>query len=86
VISGIWMKSCSALAVYTITCGEDQDGHIFGILMQRRRDKVAAKKFFRKLLKVCRYAPRVIITDQLKSYGAAKREVSPGVNTVSTAI
>jgi putative transposase len=57
----------------------DQDGHVLDILVQRRRDKHAAKKFFRKLLKGCRYAPRVIITDRLKSYGAAKREILPGV-------
>src|SRR5512135_1505844 len=35
--------------------------------------------FFRKLLKELQYAPRVIITDKLKSYGAAKREILPGV-------
>src|SRR5499427_3861299 len=45
----------------------DHDGHILDILVQRRRDKAAAKKFFRKLLKGCHYVPRVIITDQLKS-------------------
>jgi putative transposase len=39
----------------------------------------AAKKFFRKLLKGCQYDPRVVITDKLKSYGAAKREILPGV-------
>src|SRR6185295_19316880 len=48
------------------------------ILVQRRRDKTAAKRFFRKLLKGLRYVPRVIITDKLKSYGAAKREILPG--------
>ena len=37
------------------------------------------KKFFRKLLKGLRYVPRVIITDKLKSYEAAKREILPGV-------
>jgi putative transposase len=57
----------------------DQDGQVLDILVQRRRDKKAAKKFFRKLLKGCHYVPRVIITDQLKSYGAAKREMLPGV-------
>jgi putative transposase len=57
----------------------DQDGHVLDILVQRRRDKKAAKKFFRKLLKGLTYAPRVIITDKLKSYGAAKREVLLGV-------
>jgi putative transposase len=57
----------------------DQDGHVLDILVQRRRDTQAAKTFFRKLLKGCRYAPRVMITDKLKSYGAAKRELLPGV-------
>jgi putative transposase len=57
----------------------DQAGHVLDILVQRRRNKAAAKKFFRKLLKGLRYVPRVIITDQLKNYGAAKREILPGV-------
>jgi putative transposase len=57
----------------------DQDGVDLDILVQRRRNKRAAKRFFRKLLKGCQYAPRVIITDKLKSYGAAKREILPGV-------
>jgi putative transposase len=57
----------------------DQDGEVLDILVQRRRDKKAAKRFFRKLLKGCQYAPRVIITDKLKSYGAAKRELLPSV-------
>jgi putative transposase len=57
----------------------DQDGHILDILVQRRRDKQAAKKFFRKLLKGLKYVPRVMVTDKLKSYEAAKREVLPSV-------
>jgi putative transposase len=57
----------------------DQDGHVLDILVQRRRDKQAAKKFFRKLLKGLTYVPRVIITDRLKSYGAALRELLPSV-------
>ncbi len=57
----------------------DQDGHVLDILVQRRRHKKAAKKFFRKLLKGLMYVPRVIITDKLTSYGAAKREVLPSV-------
>src|SRR5215470_7925613 len=57
----------------------DQDGNILDFLVQRRRDKRAAKKFFRKLLKGLTCVPRVIITDQLKSYEAAKREILPGV-------
>jgi transposase-like protein len=49
------------------------------ILVQRRRDKKAAKKFLLKLLKGLRYAPSMLITDKLKSYGAAKAEVMPSV-------
>jgi putative transposase len=57
----------------------DQDGNVLDILVQRHRHKAAAKTCFRKLLKGCRYVPRVLITDQLKSYGAAKRELLPSV-------
>jgi putative transposase len=57
----------------------DQDGNVLDILVQSRRNKQAAKRFFRKLLKGLQYVPRVIITDRLKSYGAAKREILPGV-------
>src|SRR6266853_5971608 len=55
----------------------DQDGDVLDILVQRRRDKKAAKKFLRKLLKG--YAPSMLITDKLKSYSAAKAEVMPSV-------
>ncbi len=57
----------------------DQDGDVLDILVQSRRDKKAAKKFFRKLLKGLRYVPRIIITDKLKGYSAAKTEVMPSV-------
>jgi putative transposase len=57
----------------------DQHGNILDILVQSRRNKKAAKRFFRKLLKDLQYVPRVIITDKLRSYGAAKREILPGV-------
>ena len=55
--------------------GVDQDGDVLDILVQKRRDKQAAKRFFRKLLEGLRYAPRRIITDKLRSYGAARKEV-----------
>jgi len=48
-------------------------------MIQSRRDKKAAKRFFRKLLKGLRYVPRVIVTDKLKSYSAARAEVLPSV-------
>ena len=57
----------------------DQDGNVLDILVQSKRNKKAAKRFFRKLLKGLQYVPRVIITDKLKSYGAAKAEIMPGV-------
>src|SRR5215813_4169322 len=57
----------------------DQDDNVLDILVQSRRNKQAAKKFFRKLLEGLQYVPRVIITDKLKSYGAAKRDILPGV-------
>ncbi len=50
----------------------DQDGDVLDILVQSRRNKKAATRFFRKLLKGLQYVPRVIITDKLKSYSAAK--------------
>lgn len=57
----------------------DQDDNILDILVQSRRNTQAAKKFFRKLLKGLQYVPRVIIAEKLQSYGAAKREILPGV-------
>ena len=57
----------------------DQDGYELDILLQSRRNTKAAKRFFKKLLKGLQYVPRVIITDKLKSYGAAKKEIFPGV-------
>ncbi len=57
----------------------DQDGDVLDILVQTARDKKAAKKFFRKLLKGLRYVRRVIVTDKLRSYSAAKAELLPSV-------
>ncbi|MDA9983130.1 IS6 family transposase, partial [Gammaproteobacteria bacterium] len=57
----------------------DQDGDTIDILMQKRWNKQAAKRFFRKLLKGQCASPRRMITDKLKSYSAAHREVMPSV-------
>ncbi len=57
----------------------DQDGNVLDILVQSRRDTAAARRFFRRLLNDLAYVPRVVITDKLASYGAAKREVLPCV-------
>src|SRR3954463_10737010 len=57
----------------------DQDGVVLDVLVQRRRDKKAAKRLLRKLLKRQTRVPRVMITDKLASYSAAKDEVMPSV-------
>src|ERR1700756_1221758 len=57
----------------------DQDGVVLDIRVQERRDGKAAKRFFRRLLKGLPYVPWVIVTDKLRSYGVAKRQLLPGV-------
>jgi putative transposase len=57
----------------------DQHGQVLDSLVQSRRNKQAAKQFVRKLLKGCQSVPRVLITDKLGSYSAAKKELLPGV-------
>ena len=53
----------------------DQDGYVLDVLVQNRRDRVAARRLMRKLLKKSGKAPRVMITDKLKSYGAARKDM-----------
>src|SRR5258706_4113443 len=65
--------------LYYLWRAVDQDGNVLDILVQSRRNTKAAKRFFRKLLKGLQYVPRVIITDKLRSNGAAKREILPVV-------
>jgi putative transposase len=57
----------------------DQHGVVLDILVQSRRNAKAAKRLLRKLLKKQGMAPRVMITDKLASYAAAKRTVMPSV-------
>ena len=57
----------------------DSEGNVLDVLLQRQRDTNAAKRFFRKLLKQQGFVPRVIVTDKLKSYEAAKKQVMPKV-------
>jgi len=57
----------------------DQTGMVLDILVQSRRDTRAAKRLLRKLLKKQTRPPRVMVTDKLASYGAARREVMPSV-------
>jgi transposase-like protein len=53
----------------------DDEGEVLDILVQWRRDKAAAMKLMRKLLKKQGFAPSVLVTDRLRSYGAAKAEM-----------
>jgi putative transposase len=53
----------------------DSEGEVLDLLVQRRRDKAAAVKLMRKLLKKQGFAPEAMVTDKLRSYGAAKSEM-----------
>lgn len=53
----------------------DSEGEILDMLVQSRRDKTAALRLIRKLLKKQGFAPKVLVTDKLRSYGAAAREL-----------
>lgn len=57
----------------------DQEGDVIDLLVQRYRNARAAKRFFRKLLKGQERTPRELVTDKLKSYGAARRSMMPSV-------
>ena len=53
----------------------DSEGEILNMLVQPRRDKAAALKLMRKLLRKQGYTPKVLVTDKLRSYAAAQREL-----------
>ncbi|MBD9525115.1 IS6 family transposase [Ensifer sp. ENS02] len=57
----------------------DQDGFVLDVLVQSRRNATAARRLMRKLLKGQGRSPRVMITDKLRSYGAARRQIMPGI-------
>jgi putative transposase len=57
----------------------DQDGDLIDILVQKRKDTQAARRFFRKLLRSQTEVPVEITMDKLRSYVAAKRDVMPSV-------
>ena len=57
----------------------DQNGVVLDILVQDRRNAAAAKRFLKRLLAGLKFMPKRIVTDGLRSYGVAKREVLPEV-------
>jgi putative transposase len=61
----------------TIWRAVDQDGEVVDVYLQAKRDGVAAKRFFKRLLRSHGEEPRNIVTDKLRSYGVAHRELIP---------
>lgn len=55
----------------------DQDGEVVDVYLQTKRDGAAAKRFFRRLIRSHCGEPRKIVTDKLRSYGVAHRELMP---------
>jgi putative transposase len=55
----------------------DQDGEVVDVYLQAKRDGAAAKRFFKRLLRSHGAEPRKIVTDKLRSYPVAHREVIP---------
>jgi len=55
----------------------DQDGEVVDVYLQGKRDGAAAKRFFKRLLRNHKGEPRKIVTDKLRSYGVAHRELIP---------
>jgi putative transposase len=58
----------------------DQDGQVVDVFLQAKRDGAAAKRFFKRLLRSHGGEPRKIVTDKLRSYGDAHRELMPDVS------
>jgi putative transposase len=58
-------------------CAVDQDGEVVDVFLQSRRDGAAAKRFFKRLIRNHGNEPRKIVTDRLRSYGVAHRELIP---------
>jgi IS1 family transposase len=59
----------------------DDEGEVLDMLVQRRRDKTAAVKLLRKLLKKQGSAPDVLVTDKLRSYGAVRQKLDCRLTT-----
>jgi putative transposase len=66
--------------VYWLWRAVDEEGQVLDILMQKHRDTEAAKRFFKKIIKKVGFAPKVVVTDKLKSYQAAMRELGLKAN------
>lgn len=81
--SDVWYLDEVALWINGRRCwlwrAVDQDGYVLDEIVQVRRNAKAARRLVMRLLKKQGMVPRRMITDKLRSYGAAKRQVMPGV-------
>lgn len=66
--------------VYWLWRAIDSDNNELDILLQKRRNTKAAKRFFKKILKKYGFTPRVMITDKLRSYKAARKSILKSVD------
>ena len=73
--SGRGRRFPSPAETYWLWRAVDQYGFVLDVLVQKRRDRRAAQRLLTKLLKSAVKPPRVMITDKLKSYAAARREM-----------
>ncbi len=78
-----WQLDKMAVAIkgkkYWLWRAVDANGYVLDVLLQSRRNKAAVLRLMRKLLKGQGTAPRVMVTDKLRSYSAAKADLMPGV-------
>ena len=58
-------------------CAVDQEGEVIDVFLQKRRDRKATKRFFTRLLRKHKAEPGKIVTDKLRSYNVAHRELIP---------
>ncbi len=72
-----YLKTCIHFHKEKLWRAVDQDGEVVDVFLQKRRDGAAAKRFFKRLLKKHKDEPRRIVTDKLRSYGVAHREIIP---------
>jgi len=75
--NGIWTRYVVSIAgeQHWLWRAVDQNGFVLDVLVQRRRDSRAAQRFMSRLLKSAVTPPRVMITDKLRSYGAARAKI-----------
>jgi putative transposase len=77
VYPGLRKLTCQNRKQHYLWRAVDPDGEVVDVYLQEKRDGAAAKRFFKRLLRSHGGEPRKIITDKLRSYGVAHRELIP---------